>query len=59
VGATAIAGGAALVTVLDYRLIFAIMAIGMLASAVYLWGGRGLTAPTLRSMSAEPSPVLE
>jgi MFS family permease len=57
--ALSIAGGAALVTVLDYRLIFAIMAVGMLASALYMWIGRGLTAPTIESISVEPSPVLE
>jgi len=56
--ALSIAGGAALVAVLDYRLIFAIMAVGMLASALYLWSGRGLTATVAQESTAvEPSPV--
>jgi hypothetical protein len=56
--ALSIAGGAALVAVLDYRLIFAIMAVGMLASAVYMWSGRGLTAVVAQESTAvEPSPV--
>jgi hypothetical protein len=56
--ALSIAGGAALVAVLDYRLIFVIMAAGMLASALYLWSGRGLTATVAQESTAvEPSPV--
>jgi MFS family permease len=56
--ALSIAGGAALVAVLDYRLIFAIMAVGMLASAAYMWSGRGLTAVVAQESTAvEPSPV--
>jgi hypothetical protein len=41
--ALSIAGGAALVTLLDYRLIFVIMAAGMFLSAAYMWTGRALT----------------
>jgi MFS family permease len=44
--ALSIAGGAALVTVLDYRLLFVVMAVGLGLSALYLWGGHRLTAPT-------------
>jgi predicted MFS family arabinose efflux permease len=58
--ALSIAGGAALVTVVDYRLLFVIMAIGLLLSAIYLWGGRALTRPitvqpALTALSEEAS----
>jgi MFS family permease len=43
--ALSIAGGAALVTVLNYRIVFVIMAVGLVLSAAYVWSGRSLTRP--------------
>ncbi|MEV0399958.1 MFS transporter [Actinoallomurus sp. NPDC050550] len=40
-----IAAGAALVSVVDYRLLLVVVAIGMLTAAAYLWLARRLTAP--------------
>jgi MFS family permease len=44
--ALSIAGGAALAAVLDYRLIFVLIAVGLFGSALYLWVGRRLSPPT-------------
>jgi Major Facilitator Superfamily len=52
--ALSIAGGAALVTVLDYRLVIVIMAAGMFFSAAYMWSGRALTSAS----PGEPEPAV-
>lgn len=41
-----IAAGAALISLVDYRLLLAVMSVGMLTAAMYLWSGRRLTAPS-------------
>jgi len=43
--ALSIAAGAVLVTIVDYRLLFAFMAVSMAAVAAYLWAGRLLSPP--------------
>ncbi|GAB3986093.1 MFS transporter [Actinoallomurus acanthiterrae] len=40
-----IAAGAALVSVVDYRLLLVVVTIGMFTAAAYLWRARRLTAP--------------
>ncbi|GAA2096659.1 MFS transporter [Actinomadura alba] len=40
-----LAAGAALISLLDYRLLLATIVLGMLTAAVHLWSGRRLTAP--------------
>jgi Major Facilitator Superfamily len=45
--ALSIAGGAALATVVDYRLLFAFMTVVMVAAGAYLWVGRSLAAPVV------------
>lgn len=40
-----IAAGAALVSVVDYRLLLAVVTAGMLSAATYLWSARQLTTP--------------
>jgi hypothetical protein len=44
--AISIAAGAALISVVDYRLLLGVMSVGMLTAAVYLWSGRQWTAPS-------------
>ncbi|GAA4618662.1 hypothetical protein GCM10023195_84040 [Actinoallomurus liliacearum] len=41
-----VAAGAALVSVVDYRLLLMVVTAGMLAAAACLWPARRLTAPT-------------
>jgi hypothetical protein len=43
-----IAAGAALVSVMDYRLLLAVVTAGMLFAATYLWSARQLTTPLPR-----------
>ncbi|HEX5540215.1 MAG TPA: MFS transporter [Micromonospora sp.] len=45
--------GAVLVSLVDYRLMFAAMAAVMIVAATYVWAGRRLTPPTLMP---EPAP---
>ena len=40
-----IAAGAVLVSVVDYRLLLAVVTVGMFSAAAYLWSARRLTAP--------------
>lgn len=56
--------GAVLVSIVDYRLLFALMAVGMMAAAGYLWAGRSLSAPAPggsvggpATPAVEPTPV--
>ncbi|MFC6014822.1 MFS transporter [Plantactinospora solaniradicis] len=51
--AISIGTGALLVGVLDYRLLFVVIAVVMTMAAGYLWGGRGLSAPR-RAGPADP-----
>ncbi|MGH3373503.1 MAG: MFS transporter [Pseudonocardiaceae bacterium] len=44
-----IAAGAMLVSVVNYRLLFAMVTAGMLIGATYLWNGRRLTRPLQRT----------
>ncbi|GHJ50194.1 MFS transporter [Catellatospora sp. TT07R-123] len=50
--ALSIAFGAALVGLVDYRILMTAMGVVMTVSAVYLWAGRGLTRP---SAAVEPA----
>ncbi|WFE42220.1 MFS transporter [Micromonospora sp. WMMD998] len=43
--AVSIGGGALLVGVFDYRLLFALVGVITMAAGLYLWRGRGLTPP--------------
>lgn len=49
-----IAAGAALVSVVDYRLLLAVVTAGMLAAAACLWPARRLTGRPPRGHSVEP-----
>jgi hypothetical protein len=44
-----IAAGAMLVSIVNYRLLLAIVTTGMFISAAYLWNGRRLTRPLQRT----------
>ena len=56
-----IAAGAALVSVMDYRLLLAVVTTGMLAAATHLWSARQLTTPLPRGQdvcaSCQTKPV--
>lgn len=53
--ALSIGAGAVLVSIVDYRLMFAVMAAGMIAAAGYLWAGRSLTPPEPREVVTGPA----
>ncbi len=55
--ALSIAAGAALVTVVDYRLLFALMAVTMVAVAAYLWAGRQLSPPRVVDTAEDVVPT--
>src|SRR5262249_37337082 len=55
--ALSIAAGAALVSIVDYRLLFAIMAVVMAVAAFYLWTGRTLSPALSTSNGAEEAAV--
>ena len=54
--ALSIGAGAVLVSVVDYRLLFVVMAVFVTAAAVYLWAGRRLALPHAdAAVGADPS----
>jgi MFS family permease len=55
--ALSIAAGAALVSIVDYRVLFAIMAVVMVVAALYLWTGRTLSPASSTTNSAEEAAV--
>ncbi len=58
--AISIGTGALLVSVIDYRLLFALMGVVMLGAAAYLWFGRRLSPPLAASAGRlEPSALIE
>jgi MFS family permease len=52
--AISIAMGAALVTLVDFRLLFGVMAVLLAGAAWYLWAGRSLSAPVTPTGRAAP-----
>ncbi|SCF12537.1 MFS transporter [Micromonospora mirobrigensis] len=54
--AVSIGGGALLVGVLDYRLLFVLVGLTTTAAGAYLWRGRTLTLPTPTRIPHLPSP---
>lgn len=57
--ALSIAAGAVLVSIVDYRVLFAVAGAGMIAAGAYLWVGRALSAPVVRDegVRVEAAPV--
>lgn len=55
--AVSIGLGAALISVVDYRLLFAAMVVGMLSAAAWLWVGRRVT-PTRATPEASVAPMV-
>lgn len=55
--ALSIAAGAALVSFVNYRLLFGVMAAVMGLAAAYLWAGRALSAPRPPKPATTPAPA--
>ena len=56
--ALSIAAGAVLVSVVDYRILFVAMGIGVTAAGAYLWAGRGLTPRGVEPQTVAAVPVV-